>query len=168
MPPSSDQDERPIGPDRAPPETTESGAETLHVVLDIDRASPSIARDRIRSWLRGHRWSPAHVDDLVLAVNEAVSNSIEHGYDPRTADPYERPVVEVDGRVVTEPNGMRHVELTVRDRGCWLDPALEKGTRGHGVRIMRACAEEVVIDHGDAGTTVVLRSRSIPPPLRAD
>lgn len=139
--------------------------ESLHVVLDVDRASPSIARDRIRGWLRGHRWSPAHIDDLVLAVNEAVSNSIEHGYDPRVGDPDERPVVMVDGRVVTEPNGMRHVELTVRDRGAWLDPVVDKRTRGHGVQIMRACAEEFAIEHGDAGTTVVLRSRSIPPPL---
>jgi hypothetical protein len=30
-------------------------------------------------WLAALRWPPGQNDDLVLAVNEAVSNSVEHG-----------------------------------------------------------------------------------------
>ncbi|MCT2586921.1 ATP-binding protein [Actinophytocola gossypii] len=164
MPPSSDQDRR-LEHDRS-----RAAEATLQLVLDVDWVSPSIARDRLRRWLTAHRWSPAHVDDLVLALNEAVSNSIEHGHGltAPTRDDSAQPV-EVHGRVVTESDGARHVELTVRDRGSWRAPAdahsSAGSSRGHGVTIMRACVEEVTVDRTDDGTTVVLRSRSVPPPL---
>ena len=162
MPPSSDQDRRL----EDQPRTAEA---TLHFVLDVDWVSPSIARDRLRAWLVAHRWSPAHTDDLVLALNEAVSNSIEHGYG-LSADPaplaLPEPPVEVRGRVVTEPDGTRRVELTVRDRGRWRPPVGgSSSSRGHGVTIMRACTDEVTVERGAHGTTVVLRGRPVPPPL---
>lgn len=140
---------------------------TFDLVLTADWISPSVARDRLRSWLQAHRWSPAHVDDLVLAVNEAVSNSIEHGYGlrPEIPDPpNESALIGVHGEVVTEPDGSRRVELTIRDAGRWVVPG-DGGNRGQGVRIMRACVEEVTVDTAAGGTTVVLRSWPVPAPL---
>lgn len=161
MPPSS---ERQLGnePTRA------AVAQTLDLVLTADWISPSVARDRVRNWLRANRWSPSHVDDLVLAVNEAVSNSIEHGY---LVDPEAAPVagtVEVHGAIHTAADGTRHVELTVRDEGTWLPPTDDPNSnRGQGIRLMRACVEHLTVDGTDDGTTVVLQSRPIPPPLRS-
>jgi serine/threonine-protein kinase RsbW len=150
VPPSSEQDDSRLG---------------FELVLAADWITPSVARDRVRSWLRTHHWSPAHTDDLVLAVNEAVSNSIEHGYGlvPDMATPLDdRSTVEVHARLDTDPDGTRRVEFTIRDRGRWLEPTGGPSTRGHGVRIMRACVENVRIDHGPAGTTVVLHSWPLP------
>lgn len=156
MPPSS---ERQLGnePTRA------DVAQTLDLVLAADWISPSVARDRMRSWLRANRWSPAHTDDLVLAVNEAVSNSIEHGYRVGADDPPSQETVEVHGRIVRGRDGSRHMELVVRDTGRWQPPS-EDGptTRGQGIRLMRACVEHLTIDGDENGTTVILHSRPVP------
>lgn len=156
MPPSS---ERQLGnePTRA------DAAQTLDLVLAADWISPSVARDRVRGWLRAHRWSPAHTDDLVLAVNEAVSNSIEHGYQVGPGDPPAPATVEVHGTIHRAADGSRRVELTVRDTGIWLPPN-ENGhsTRGQGIRLMRACVEHLTIDGTDDGTMITLHSRPVP------
>jgi serine/threonine-protein kinase RsbW len=157
VPPSS---ERQLGnePARA------VGAQTLALVLAADWISPSVARDRLRGWLRANNWSAAHIDDLVLAVNEAVSNSIEHGYRIGPADPPGPQTIEVQGTITRAADGTRHAEIAVRDTGSW-QPPTEDGhsTRGQGIRLMRACVEHLSIDGTDNGTTVVLRrSMGIP------
>jgi hypothetical protein len=165
VPPSYEQDNSRLGQDAAP---------GFDLVLAADWITPAIARDHVRFWLRTHHWSPSHTDDLVLAVNEAVSNSIEHGYGlipeldtpaPPALPENHQPTVEVRARLDTDSDGTRRVEFTIRDRGRWLVPTSDTTTRGHGVRIMRACVENLRIDHGPAGTTVVLHSRPMPPPL---
>ena len=145
----------------------------MEAVLAAEWVAPSIARDRVRRWLTAHQWSRAHREDLVLAVSEAVSNSVEHGYgisaDDTSCFPPIAPsgTIELQGRIITHPDGVRHVEFTIRDQGRWVPPAMLCGNRGHGMTIMSACADEVTLDHTTAGTTVVLRSRPLPrPPLR--
>lgn len=138
-------------------------ARTLDLVLAADWISPSVARDQVRTWLRAHRWSPAQTDDLVLAVNEAVSNSIEHGYQVGPDDPPSGETVEIRGRIVRAGDGSRHAELTVRDTGTWLPPNEHTPTtRGQGIRLMRACVEHLTIDGAPDGTTVTLHSRPVP------
>lgn len=165
MPPTSEQDEHSIHGAEAARDTPDS---RLHLVLSVEWVSPSIARDRVRRWLRSHGWSPAHVDELVLAVSEAVSNSIEHGYlvAPDEADnlAVHPSVIELDATIVQEHDG-RRAEFTITDTGRWMRPARDRGSRGHGLTIIRACAEEVKIEGGETGTTVFLRSRPVPPPL---
>jgi len=156
VPPSS---ERQLGN-----EPTRAGvAQTLDLVLAADWISPSVARDRVRVWLKANRWSPAHTDDLVLAVNEAVSNSIEHGYQVGPEDPPSTEMVEVHGVIRRAETGARHVEFTVRDAGTWQPPSEDRhSTRGQGLRLMRACVEHVTVDSGDDGTTVTLHSHPVP------
>lgn len=172
MSPPSDQDHRPQGADSAPAELPgEPPADTLEAVLPAEWAAPSIARDRVRRWLDAHRWSPAHLQDLVLAVSEAISNSVEHGYgispeDSALVTP--SGTIELSGQIHGDSDGSRHVEFTIRDQGRWLTRPTRRGGRGHGLTLMRACTDEVVIDYAPAGTTIVLRSRPLPrPPLRA-
>ena len=156
MPPSS---ERQLGSEPARAEA----APTLDLVLAADWISPSVARDRVRGWLRAHRWSPAHIDDLVLAVNEAISNSIEHGYLVGPEDPPAPKTVELHCGIVRMNDGSRRVELTVRDEGVWLPPTEDgHSTRGQGIRLMRACVDHVTIDGTDDGTTITLHSRPVP------
>ena len=139
----------------------------LHLVLTADWVSPSVARDKVRTWLRAHGWTAPRIDDLVLAINEAVSNSIEHGYGIGANDPAGDGTVELHGEITD-----RHVTFTVRDRGVWRTPVDEpKSTRGQGIRLMRACVDEVTVEGTDEGTTVVLTGRPLPAvqePSRAD
>lgn len=156
MPPSS---ERQLGDEP----TRAAVAQTLDLVLAADWISPSVARDRVRSWLRANRWSPAHIDDLVLAVNEAISNSIEHGYLIGPEDPPRPETIELQATITRAADGTRHSEFVIRDNGTWQPP--DHGgysTRGQGIRLMRACVEHLTIDGTDAGTTVVLLSRPVP------
>jgi anti-sigma regulatory factor (Ser/Thr protein kinase) len=138
-------------------------AQTLDLVLAADWISPSVARDKVRNWLRTHRWSPSHTDDLVLAVNEAISNSIEHGYLIGPNDPPSEELVTIHGVVIRASDGSRTVELTVQDAGTWQAPDEDPNTtRGQGIRLMRACVEHLTIDSTDEGTTVILHSRPVP------
>lgn len=130
----------------------------LDLVLTADWVSPSVARDKVRTWLRAAGWTPPHLDDLVLAINEAVSNSIEHGYGVGADDPAGTGTVELRGEITDH-----HVVFTVRDHGTWRPPADDpNSTRGQGIRLMRACVERVTVNGSEEGTTVVLRGRPLP------
>lgn len=130
----------------------------LDLELAADWVSPSVARDKVRTWLRDNGWSSPHLDDLVLAVNEAVSNSIEHGYGVGPGDPAASGTVHVRGELTDH-----HVTFTVRDRGVWRTPVDDPAsTRGQGIRLMRACVDEISVDGTEDGTTVVLRGNRVP------
>lgn len=135
----------------------------LGVVLSADWAAASVARERVERWLRAHRWPPAQIDELVLAVSEAVSNGVEHGYGVGAETVGHRGTVHVESRIAVEPDGFRRAVLTIRDSGRWCEPGTEPAGRGHGLLIMRACTDDCVVEGGPDGTTVVLRSRPVPP-----
>lgn len=165
MAPPSEQDEHPLGSAAERQRHARPAATTLELVLSAEWVAPSIVRQRVESWLRALRWPPAQIDELVLAVSEAVSNSVEHGY-LVPPDVVDHPgIVSVRGRLVVEEDGYRHAELTVRDMGSWREPLPGASTRGHGMLIMRTCTDRFTIDHSSAGTTVVLIGRPTPPPL---
>jgi anti-sigma regulatory factor (Ser/Thr protein kinase) len=130
----------------------------LDLVLTADWVSPSVARDRVRRWLRTNGWTGPSIDDFVLAINEAVSNSIEHGYGIGADDPAGAGTVELRGEITGH-----QTTFTIRDRGVWRPPVDDpKSTRGQGIRLMRACVDEVTIDFSGEGTTVVLLGRASP------
>ncbi|MCA1676346.1 MAG: SpoIIE family protein phosphatase, partial [Actinobacteria bacterium] len=100
----------------------------------------------VRHWLSAVGAAPRAVADLLVAVGEATTNVVEHAYGPA-------------GGTVTV-----HMELqppdvlaTVRDTGSWCPPRSEG--RGRGILFMRNCSDELCIDHGRAGTSVVIRRR---------
>jgi anti-sigma regulatory factor (Ser/Thr protein kinase) len=136
----------------------------LGVELSAEWVAPSIARERVEEWLRAHRWPPAQVDELVLAVSEAVSNSVEHGYGAPSDAIEAGQTVDLRMRLTVAADGYRRVEFVVADRGTWRVPSTAPSSRGHGMVIMRSCTDELVVDGSPSGTTVVLRSRATPPP----
>ena len=156
MPPSSHRDRRHTAAD--------SAQSTLRFSLAVDWVSPSLARERVRAWLRQLAWSPSHMDDLTIVINEAVSNSIEHGFglSPESAGLPEHRPIEVACRVVTEVPGERRVEFTVRDYGAWRPVRTGPTTRGKGFDLMRACTDRLDVRSESTGTTVVALSRPIP------
>ena len=128
----------------------------LFLALSADLTAAAQVRRDIGAWLTAQGWPPPAQEDLVLAVSEAVSNAVEHGYGVRPGDARRSGVVEVAAERLAD-----RVEITVRDRGGWRAPPRLRSHRRHGIPIMRACTAECVVDGTPMGTTVVLRSRPL-------
>jgi anti-sigma regulatory factor (Ser/Thr protein kinase) len=94
--------------------------------------------------------SRERADDLVLAVDEACANAVEHAYDGDTTG-------EVLVEVVRGPG--QEVIASVQDGGRWRD-APSDPKRGRGLRIIEAVVDELDIQTGSTGTTLRLRSAS--------
>jgi anti-sigma regulatory factor (Ser/Thr protein kinase) len=138
----------------------------LRLQLPADPVAPSVARHRLRHWLTALSWPAGQLEDIVLAISEAVSNAVEHAYlfDHRTPA-----VVDIVGEVEAAPEGHRRVTVIVRDHGRWRPPPTDDENRRRGIPLMRACVDTVTIGQPEdnrVGTSVVLRSRAVPPLLR--
>lgn len=130
-------------------------------VGDDDRAPGPWLRERrpalpstalvIRHLMR--RWTLATLTDdelgeaIVLAVDEAVSNAVEHAYRGRAGD------VQVLAASRPCQDG---VAIVVSDHGTWSTPALDPGYRGRGLPLMRELADRHSVEHSASGTTVRL------------
>jgi serine/threonine-protein kinase RsbW len=163
----SDQDEQPVRaqPVALPGAGEEASAAALSFVLAPTWASASIARERVEDWLGSLRWPSGQADDLVLAVSEAVSNGVEHGYRVAVDEVDVRGRIEVDARMTAGPTThTRQVEFTVRDGGRWREHGSDDDGRhrGHGVPIMRSCTSTMSITTDPEGTTVAMVSNPVP------
>jgi serine/threonine-protein kinase RsbW len=109
-------------------------------------------RRQLRDWLTLDL--PANiVDDLVLAVYEAIANAVEHAY-----------VDHVDGPGPVWLEAYRaadHVLITVADHGRWRTPTAA-GFRGRGIPLMRLLTQNVYTRCDHRGTVVHLRA-DLPP-----
>jgi len=113
--------------------------QTVATALNI-----SLARRRLRDWLTVDVSSEL-VEDLVLAVYEAMANAVEHGY----ADCPHGPV-RLQAR-----RSSAHILITVSDDGSWRVPTTDR-FRGRGLPLIRLLTEDVHIAAGPAGTVVRL------------
>lgn len=120
--------------------------------------TPAAARRELRRWLARRSWPTDQAEELLLAVDEAITNAVEHAYPYGLA----RPGVglQVDER--TEPTARRAV-IIVRDRGRWRQPPADPGHRGRGLAMIRALTESLTITPTPAGTEVRMISRPVAP-----
>ncbi|HET9141693.1 SpoIIE family protein phosphatase, partial [Actinophytocola sp.] len=98
-------------------------------------------------WLDGLVLSGDDQISLELAVVEAVTNSIEHGYRSKPG--------EVRVELALDRAGT--VAVTVSDQGGWREPAVEDPFRGRGLMMMRECCDRLDLDATSTGTTVHMR-----------
>jgi serine phosphatase RsbU (regulator of sigma subunit)/anti-sigma regulatory factor (Ser/Thr protein kinase) len=101
-------------------------------------------RPLLRRWLA--RWGAAddEIYDIVVAVQEASANAVEHAYAPGNA------TYDISADCI---NGV--ISFVIRDRGRWREP---RGThRGRGISMMRALMESVDLTQDEEGTRVHLR-----------
>ena len=101
-------------------------------------------RSRLLAWLALIGVADVTAADIVLVINEACSNSIEHAY--RGAD---TGLIRVE--VAREGE---HIVASVSDFGSWQTPRSEPTTRGRGLAIMRAITDEVELVTSAVGTTI--------------
>jgi anti-sigma regulatory factor (Ser/Thr protein kinase) len=99
------------------------------------------------------------VDDLTLAVYEALANVVDHAY-ATTQTPGE---MRMWATVSPPHHGVRDLVVTVSDDGAWRR-GQDPGWRGRGLSLMRSLTRASVLS-GAAGTTVRLRRRVVPAPV---
>lgn len=139
-------------------------APALNVELAAEPRSAARSRRATTDWLASVCWFAMCCDvgqDIVLAVNEAVSNGIEHAY------PDEQGVVTVHGWVREAgpgapgagPCGDLEVCIEVSDRGHWRTPPEDPGARGRGLMMVEAMVDRIAVDKGSGGTVVTLHRR---------
>jgi serine/threonine-protein kinase RsbW len=142
---------------------TNPSRELLRCVLPAQSSSLRPARAAIAEWLALLHWPRDETDDLVLAVNEAVTNVIEHAY------PATHPG-SLGLRAWCGPGSApatRRATVTITDLGEWvpmhgaMDPA---NRRGHDLTVMSACTAETRVERSAHGTTVKLISHDVPIP----
>jgi anti-sigma regulatory factor (Ser/Thr protein kinase) len=147
-----------VDPPATPTAGSESDAEPpdepgrLRLVVYAEPAAPSIVRRSVREWLETLEWPAPGIDDVVIAVNEACTNAVEHAYPPGNPG-----YVTIDGSH-TQVGNEREVTLVVRDRGRWRPAPAVAGFRGHGITVMRGCMRTVNIERSPRGTTLTLIS----------
>jgi serine/threonine-protein kinase RsbW len=112
-------------------------------------------RAEVRRWLAPLALPGDAKNDLLLAVNEAASNCIEHAYTPATVDG------TVELTFWTEPQG---VCVEIVDHGRWQTPCSQPTGRGRGIALIQKLIPVVLIHHDSRGTRVLL-SHPLPGPV---
>lgn len=114
--------------------------ETLELEFVSDPQIMSVLRERVRAWTGAHGWTEPQIGEIVLALDEAVTNVICHGYGGRCQQP-----ILISGRVLDAPEHGGGIEIRIRDFGKQVDPARicgrdlnEVRPGGLGVHIIRA------------------------------
>ncbi len=115
---------------------------SIHQVVNADQLGD--IRHRLAAWLHDGGVGEEQVADIVLAVNEACANSIEHGYQGRKPGKI---------RLKGENDGAR-VRVKVTDKGSWKPAATDPGGRGRGLLLIRAVSDWLEMDCTPKGTAV--------------
>jgi PAS domain S-box-containing protein len=121
------------------------------LVIEIAAAAEELSgtRRKLSAWMRAAAIPDDGIADIVLAVNEACANGIEHAY--RGHEPGK---VRVEGE-----NDGAQVHIRVIDTGSWKAAPANPGTRGRGLLLIRAVSAWLELDCTPSGTTVDMSFR---------
>jgi serine phosphatase RsbU (regulator of sigma subunit)/anti-sigma regulatory factor (Ser/Thr protein kinase) len=123
----------------------------LEIELAADATALAPLRRRLRTWLTLRGLEEQQREDAILAINEACSNSIEHGYDRASG------LIRL---TVEQTAGL--LEIVVQDFGRWRARPAVDGARGRGIAIMRSVMQRAEIDSDEHGTTVSMAQSLTP------
>jgi serine/threonine-protein kinase RsbW len=130
-------------------------ARYLTLMVEADATALASVRAEVTGWLRQHRWPERRIAEVVLAVNEVITNSVLHAYRDLGGP------VTLDAEAVVPFPGMGVATFTIRDRGTWRTTDADRGGPGYGLVVIRDLMDDVRIDTGSAGTTVVLSTPTV-------
>ena len=120
-----------------------------HRIWPANACHMTTIRAEVTRWLNDLSASPDIVNNVVLAVTEAVANCVEHAYHTIT----EHNTIEItfwtEGSVIC---------IQISDHGSWRPPPATNNRRqARGLTHMNALVESVMIRFGTSGTNVLLR-----------
>jgi serine/threonine-protein kinase RsbW len=130
----------------------DSSTRFAHSSVLADAACAAQLRQEFSIWLKRYFAVDAtKASDVVLAVNEALANAAEFAY-MATAEP---------GAMSLRADydcSASSLTVTVTDKGAWrmTDPATRSHTRGRGIPLMQALADQATFDSTATGTRVSL------------
>jgi anti-sigma regulatory factor (Ser/Thr protein kinase) len=139
-------------------------------VLNLElRSDPEMlagVREKFRQWALPQGWGEDQVADLVLAIDEALTNVIRHGYGGETCHKIVLSVEALDDLV----RG-RGLEVRVRDYGKQVDPRTIRGRDledmrpgGLGVHIIQSVMDSAEYSFAPGGgMQLVMRKYQQPP-----
>ena len=104
----------------------------------------SDVRHRLSDWLRDNAVPETISADIILVVNEACTNCVEHAYRG-----------QAPGRMrIDAETGDRLLQIRVTDFGSWKPPPADPGTRGRGLSLIRTVSNGAEVDGTPEGTTI--------------
>ncbi|MCE7003079.1 ATP-binding protein [Kibdelosporangium philippinense] len=137
-------------PDTARAAVSEADLTAPYIFISLSAVATELpaARASLRRWSQAIQLYVQQTEDVVLAVDEAVANAVEHAY----ADENPGAVTVFAGYV--KPGS--RVCVVVSDSGRWRPPLADTGVRGRGVSMMKALTDHFTLHHNENGTTVLL------------
>ena len=122
----------------------------LEVDIPADVGELASTRATLRGWLTRAGLEHEQTLDVLIAVGEAVANSIEHGHRE-----------QLEGTVSLRATAFAdRLHLTVVDTGKWKPSDHDPNSlRGRGIMLMRALMQDVTIEPSEGGTTVRMHTR---------
>jgi PAS domain S-box-containing protein len=125
--------------------------ELVRLRIESDATADKLAgiRHRLTGWLRAADVPDELAADIVLVVNEACTNSVEHAYRGHHR-----------GTMLLEVEAVEaEVHVRVGDSGSWKKPAVNPGNSGRGLVLMRALSDSLELDSTPVGTTIEINFR---------
>ncbi|MFZ1178350.1 MAG: SpoIIE family protein phosphatase, partial [Mycobacterium sp.] len=119
--------------------------------IESEAAAGQLAgiRHRLAEWLRPAGVPDHLAADIVLVVNEACTNCVEHAYRGHAVGTMLLEVNIADGEV----------RARITDSGSWKTPAANPGNSGRGLVLMRVLSDTMELDSTPTGTTAHLTFR---------
>jgi serine/threonine-protein kinase RsbW len=121
--------------------------EFIHRSWPADPIQLSAIRHQLQGWLAPLQLTADEIGDVVLAVDEAVSNAVSHAYGSDEAG-------RVELTLWTEPGTL---SIEVVDHGHWQTPEARPEVGGRGISLMNSMVESVLIHFDKRGSRVLLR-----------
>ncbi|MGI8461245.1 MAG: ATP-binding protein [Solirubrobacterales bacterium] len=116
----------------------------LEMKLDAESASVAVARHAVSDFARERG---ADADDVALAVSEAVSNAVIHGFRGRSSGLIDIRAVEDGGSLV----------VSVSDDGVGVKPNPDSPGLGLGLALIGSLTEGIELRRNGHGTTLIMR-----------
>lgn len=118
-----------------------------HQVFPARPEQLSEVRSSLRAWSETRGLPEEVTDDLLIAVGEAVANSVRHAY--RDA---------VGGDVTIRITLVNHfLNVAIADTGKWREPYDDEAFPGLGTNIIDSISEDLGVDRSGSGTVVTFR-----------
>jgi len=89
----------------------------LELDLSSDPRSLPDAREKVRRWAGEHEWNETQIGEVVLALDEALTNVIRHAYGGQSGKK-----ILVTVQAIQDPDGGDGLEIRVRDFGRQVNP----------------------------------------------
>lgn len=138
-----------------------TAAQALEIELLSNPLELSAVRDRLRRWAAAAGWTDSDAADIVLAVDEALTNVIRHGYGGL---PDQR--ICLKAQIIHDARRGAGIQITIRDFGRQVDPASIAGRDlndlrpgGLGVHIIRNVMDSAEYSRAEGGGMRLVMTR---------